>query len=108
VWVNNALLAWRKNYFFVTLEDKQGREKLDKRMGRLRAYMEAHMAPLNEHIGEGLLDPSEAVYILLAETTMMIGTKLAGASKFPAYQDLSARLLDDPSVPEYAEEKGGE
>jgi hypothetical protein len=102
VWVNNALLGWRKSFYFMHLQDKQGQKALDARMAKLRVYMEAHLAPLTEAMGEKLLDPSEAIYVLLAETAMVMGTALPGASKFPAYQDLSARILEDTNK---AEEK---
>jgi hypothetical protein len=104
VLVNNALLAWKKNLFFLDLEEKKGPAYVEKRMAKLRAYMEAHLAPLVEHVNEGLLDPSEAVYISLAETTMLVGTRLKGVSKFPAYQDISSRILIVPIVEEPADE----
>jgi hypothetical protein len=100
VLVNNALLAWKKNLYFLDLEEKKGPAYVEKRMAKLRAYMEAHLAPLVEHINEGLLDPSEAVYISLAETTMLVGTRLKGVSKFPAFQDLGKSLVEDATVVE--------
>jgi hypothetical protein len=93
--VNNALLGWRKCYYLVDLEDKKGAVHVEKRMAKLRAYMEAHLQPIIEQCNEGLLSDEEAVYILLAETAMVIGTRLKGVSKFPSYLDLSARILSD-------------
>jgi hypothetical protein len=80
------------------MEEKKHAPFVEKRMAKLRVYMEAHIAPLVAHCEEGLLDPSEAVYILLAETVMLIGTRLPGASKFPAYQDLASRLNDERNL----------
>jgi hypothetical protein len=64
-------------------------------MAKLRAYMEAHIQPIIDQCNEKLLDDSEAVYILLAETAMIVGTRLPGVSKFPAYLDLASRILED-------------
>jgi hypothetical protein len=91
-------LGWRKALYFVDLEDKKGPAHVEKRMAKLRAYMEAHLQPIIDQCNEGLLADEEAVYILLAETAMVIGTRLKGASKFPSFQDLSARLLTDPTA----------
>jgi hypothetical protein len=95
--VNNALLGWRKCYYLVDLEEKKGPVFVEKRMAKLRAYMEAHLQPVIDQCNEGLLSDEEAVYILLAETAMVIGTRLKGASKFPAFLDVAARILEDPT-----------
>jgi hypothetical protein len=95
--VNNALLGWRKCLYFVELQEKKKAPFVEKRMAKLRAYMEAHLAPIVAHCEENLLADEEAVYILLAEAAMLIGTRLPGASKFPAFLDVSARILEDPT-----------
>jgi hypothetical protein len=96
--INNSLLAWRRCLYFNDLEDKKGKAHVERRMAKLRAYMEAHLAPLVVQCNEGLLADEEAVYILLAEVTMLIGTRLKGVSKLPAFQDLSARILEDDVI----------
>lgn len=96
--INNALIGWRNCLYFKDLRDKYGQSKLDARMARLRAYMEAHYEPIKGDLDEGLLDPSEAAYVLLAELTMLTGTRLRGANKTPAFADLSARILEDSEV----------
>lgn len=113
--INNALLGWRKCFYFKEMEEREGKGRLDSRFARLRVFMEDHYSYLAEAMDEDILneegtpvrkalDPSEAAYILLAELMMLCGTRLPGASKFPAFTDLAARIVEERKEDEWKNE----
>lgn len=96
--VNNAVFSARRTLYFVELEDKLGVKKAEGRMDRLRAYTEGHISTLKEHLNEGIMNPDEAILVLLSEALLVFGLYCKNV-KLPLFADLASRLATDPPLP---------
>lgn len=92
--VNNAILLTKSSQFFTEFTAKNSAERVLKRNQRLRAYSEAHIAVIKDHVVEGTLNADEAVLILLSEAIVICGLFYKGL-KLPMFADFASRLLED-------------
>jgi hypothetical protein len=92
--VNNAILLTKGSQFFTEFIAKNSAERVLKRNQRLRAYVEAHIAVIKDHVVDNRLNADEAVLILLSEAIVICGLFYKGL-KLPMFNDFAARLLED-------------
>jgi hypothetical protein len=92
--VNNAILLVKETKYFKDYLAEKGPDRDLKRKQRLRAYVEAHIQTIKDHVATDLLHPDEAILILLSEAIVIAGLFYKGL-KLPVFQDYAKNLLED-------------
>lgn len=80
------ILAALNNAVVMSRRPARHGEIPEKRLAKLRSYVEALVAPTRLHMGEGMLRPEEVVHFLVT-AALFFQADLMGTTKFPAFEE---------------------